>query len=233
MPSDMIGVPEAAHEMGVVPSRVRALIAQGTLPAQKLSGRWLISREDVLARRRDPVPSGRPLSARNAWLLLLEASGEQPPQPVDTVARWRMRRSLRYPGLAAMRPRLTSRAAAYHLWALPGELRVLRDERDVALSGSSAASALGLELVAPDTVDAYIPATRLAALVREHALQDAHPTQANVMLRAVPKDAWMLGARELAPAAAVAIDLASYADSRSARTGKRLLKELDRGYRRA
>ena len=232
MLSNLIGVPEAAREMGVVPSRVRALIAQGTLPAQKLSGRWLISREDVLARCRDPVPSGRPLSACNAWLLLLEASGEQPPQPVDPVARWRMRRSLRYQGLAAMGPRLTRRATAHHLWALPGELRVVRDDRDVALSGSSAAGALGLGLVAPDTVDAYIPATRLAALVHEHALQDAHPTQANVTLRAVPEDVWMLNARELAPAAAVAIDLASYADSRSARAGKRLLEELDRGHRR-
>lgn len=227
MPSDLIDVQEAASELRVGASRVRELLAQGALPGEKLGGRWLLSRADVLARRREPVPPGRPLSAGNAWLLLLEASGERPPGPVDAVAHWRMRRALAHPGLAAIRGRLQRRAQVHHLWALPAELRALRDTQDVVLTGSSAAGTLGLELVAPDALDAYIPAQRLQALAAEHALQDAHAAQANVTLRAVPREAWLLDGRDLAPAAAAALDLASYPDSRSARLGERLLEQLD------
>ncbi|HEY3759159.1 MAG TPA: helix-turn-helix domain-containing protein [Solirubrobacteraceae bacterium] len=232
MLSDMIGVQEAASELRVGASRVRELLAQGALPGEKLGGRWLLRRADVLARRRKPVPPGRPLSTGNAWLLLLEASGERPPGPVDAVARWRMRRALVYPGLAAMRPRLQHRAQAHHLWALPAELRALRDARDMVLTGSSATGGLGLELVAPDALDAYVPAQRLRALVAEHALQEVDAAQANVTLRAVPREAWLLDGRELAPAAAVALDLAGYPDSRSARVGEGLLRQLDREGRR-
>src|SRR5207245_1142008 len=123
-------------------------------------------------RRREPVPAGRPLAARNAWALLLEASGSEVSTRVDPVALWRMRRSLAYPGLSAMRPRLERRANEHRLWGLAGELRELRDEEDVVLTGSSAAGALGLKLAAPDTIDAYVPASRLRQLVREHRLQE-------------------------------------------------------------
>jgi Helix-turn-helix domain len=224
---DLIDVQEAARELSVGPARVRELLAQGVLPGEKLSGRWVMRREDVRARRLDPAPPGRPLSAANAWLLLLEASGERPPRPVDAVAHWRVRRALAYPGLTAMRPRLERRAQTHHLWALPSELRALRDTSDVTLSGSSAAASLNLELVAPDTIDAYVPAQSLDALTAEHALQPAEPSQANVTLRAVPTGAWMLDSRSLAPSAVVAVDLASYPDSRSSRVGRQLLDELD------
>jgi hypothetical protein len=43
----------------------------------------------------------------------------------------------------------------------------------------------------------------------------------------VPDDAWMLGGRRTAPSAAVALDLAAYPDSRSARVGSELLERLD------
>lgn len=233
MQSDLMGVEEAARELEVGPSRVRELIAHGVLPAEKLGGRWLTRREDVLARRIDPTPAGRPLSSRNAWLALLEASDEPAPLPADPVARWRVRRSLEHQGLLVMRPRLRRRAQAHRLWALPGELRQLRAAPDVVLTGSSAAGALHLQLLAPDTIDAYVLATRLPELVQQHALQDARPTQANVVLRAIPDDVWMLAARKQAPVAAVALDLADYPDSRSARAGRHLLADLDRAWRTA
>jgi hypothetical protein len=231
MPLDVIGVREAARELRVVPSRVRELLAQGALPGEKLDGRWVMRREDVLARRREPPPPGRPLSATNAWLLLLEASQEPLPAAADAMAQWRVRRALRHPGLTAMRPRLERRAQAHCLWALPAELPALRDTEGVVLSGSNAAGALGLELVAPDAIDGYVPAERLRTLIAEHALQDAERARANVTLRAVPEGAWMLDGRELAPAAAVALDLASYPDPRSERAGRRLLDELDYRHR--
>ncbi len=226
MASEFIDVPEAARELGVVQSRVRSLIASGALPAEKLGGRWLLDRRDVAARGRQPTGPGRPLRPRNAWILLLAASSEEPDAPIDPLARWRMNRTLAYPGLAAMRSRADQRARTHRFWALPGELRALHDEPGLVLSGSSAAGNLGLDLLAPDTLDAYLPASQLERLVRRHGLQMTSEAEANILLRAVPDEDWLLADRRIAPIAAVALDLASYPDSRSSRIGLRLLDRL-------
>lgn len=98
------------------------------------------------------------------------------------------------------------------------------------MTGSSAAKDLGL--VAPDTVDAYLPADRLDEIIAEHGLQEARSAgEDNVILRAVPDGAWHLTGRESAPVAAIALDLSFYLDSRSARAGHELLAKLDRGLR--
>lgn len=111
--------------------------------------------------------------------------------------------------------------------ALPGELRPLLDQPDLVLTGSNAASRLHLDLVAPDTIDAYVRRSDLNMLLDEHGLQaPSAAVQANVTLRAVPDDAWLLDERELAPIAAVALDLSFYTDNRSARAGHELLAKL-------
>jgi hypothetical protein len=115
----------------------------------------------------------------------------------------------------------------HHLWAIPGELLLLRDSDLVALTGSSAAGELNLELLSPETVDAYVAAGQLDTFVRDHALEPAATSEANVVLRAVPDDAWLLDGRRVAPRAAVGLDLASYPDARSARVGGQLLAALD------
>lgn len=228
----MIDVVGAARELDLDPSRVRALIADGALQADKIGGRWLVQRDSVLARRREPASAGRPMTAHNAWALLLDASGEPLPQDMDPVARWRGRQALRHQGLIALRSRLVRRAHVHRLWALPGELRALHANDALVLSGSSAAGALELELLAPDAVDAYVPAHRLDALVREYGLEAAPESRASISLRVVPDDAWVLTDRRIAPQAAVALDLASYPDPRSARVGMELLERLDRGSER-
>ena len=225
---ELFAVSDVARELRLDPSRVRALIASGGLRADKIGGRWLVDSDSVEARRREPSAPGRPMAPRNAWALLLEASDEPVPEDVDPVARWRRRQALQNHGLVALRARLERRARVHRLWALPGELRALRADEGIVLSGSSAAGALKLGLAAPDAVDAYVPADRLDAIAREYGLEDAAASQANVILRAVPHDAWVLDERRIAPRAAVALDLASYADPRSARVGLRLLKRLER-----
>ena len=231
MDQDLISVKDAARELNVDPSWVRALIAGGSLAAEKVAGRWLVDPAGVRERQRDPRPAGRPLTARNAWVLILEASGEPPKKDVDPLVLWRMRRSLAHPGLAAMRPRLASRATPHHLWGLDSELERLLGSEGVVASGSSAAGKLGLELAAPNTLDAYVPELKLDGLIREHALEPARPSRANLTLRAVPREAWMIGGRKLAPPAAVALDLTSYPDSRSARVGQEMLSDLEHGRR--
>jgi len=226
---ELVDVGAAARELDLHPSRVRSLIADGALRADKVGGRWLVHWDSVVSRRREPVPSGRPLTARNAWALLLDSSGEPLPDDVDPMTRWRLRQALRYQGLVAARRRLDRRARVHRLWALPGELRALRGEDVLVLTGSSAAGALKLELVAPDAIDAYLPARHVDEIVGAHALEQAPLSRSNVTLRAVPDEAWVLNARRVAPQSAVAVDLASYADPRSSQVGMELLERLDHG----
>jgi hypothetical protein len=227
---DLVGVNEAAVELGLDPSRVRALIADGSLRADKISGRWLVHRESVVARRRGPSPPGRPMAARNVWALLLLASGEPLPKDLDPTVRWRLRQALEHQGLVAVRGRLERRAQVEYLWALPGELRALRSDKNIILTGSSAAGALGLELAAPDTIDAYVRASQLDGLIAEHGLEAVTLIdQANVTVRTVADHAWLLDGHHIAPSAAVALDLSFYPDSRSARVGSELLQKFDRG----
>lgn len=223
---ELVSVPDAARELDLDPSRVRSLIADGSLRADKVAGRWLVHWDSVVARRREPMPPGRPMAAHNAWALLLAASGEPFPEGLDPATRWRLRQALQHQGLVAIRGRLERRAQVQRYWALPGELRALRDSKNVVLTGSSAAKDLGL--VAPDAIDAYLPADRLATAIAEHELQEARGVgEDNVILRAVPVDAWRLDERESAPIAAIALDLSFYSDSRSARIGRELLAKLD------
>ena len=44
----MLSVGESARQLGVSPSRVRALIKEGRLPAAKNGREWMIREEDVL-----------------------------------------------------------------------------------------------------------------------------------------------------------------------------------------
>jgi len=226
---ELVDVASAARELDLHPSRVRSLIADGSLRADKVGGRWLVHWDSVVSRRRAPMPPGRPVAARNVWTLLLEASGEPAGEPTDAMTLWRMRQALRLQGLVAVRGRLERRAQAHRYWALPGELRALHDDEALVLTGSSAVGALDLELLAPDTIDAYLAARRLDDVVRAYGLEEARASQANVILRAVPDDAWVLDDRRIAPRAAVALDLASYPDSRSSRVGMELLAQLDHG----
>jgi len=224
----MIPVSDAARELGVDVSRVRALIAAGALDAEKLAGRWFVDPASLAERRRVGSAAGRPFAPRNAWALLLAASGEDLPATLDSVAKWRVRRSLATDGLQSLRARLVQRAELRRYWALAGELRALRKRDDFAHSGSSASGAYELGLVAPDALDAYVCAQSIAALERDHDLELAPGAEANVILRVVPDDAWILAGRRVAPVAAVALDLASYPDPRSGRAGEKLLKRLDR-----
>jgi hypothetical protein len=230
---DLLPVSAAADELSVHPSRVRALIASGALAAEKVGGVWLVDRASIAGRNRQQTSAGRPLSPANAWALLLAASGEELPSGLKSSARWRVRRALEIYGLGALRPRLARRAEPSSYWALAGELRALRDRADLVLSGPSAAAAYDLGLVGPDAIDAYVPARLIAPLQREHALERMSGPASNVILRAVPDSAWLLGGRRFAPFAAVAVDLCSYVDPRAARVGAELVARIDSDRRAA
>lgn len=225
---DLLPVSAAAAELGVNPSRVRALISSGAVAAEKVGGVWLVDRASVTARNRQPAAAGRPLAPANAWALLLAASEDELPPELGSAARWRVRKALEGYGLAAMLPRLVRRADPSSYWALPGELSALSRRADIALSGPSAAGVYDLGLAGSNALDAYVPASLARVLRDEHALEATSGPESNVILRVVPDDAWLLSGRRYAPLAAVAIDLCGYPDPRAARVGAELVARIDR-----
>lgn len=56
----VLSVAESAELLNVSPARVRALVAKGTLPAQKIGRVWTLKEEDVMKRVVQKPRSGRP-----------------------------------------------------------------------------------------------------------------------------------------------------------------------------
>jgi excisionase family DNA binding protein len=225
---DPVSIPEAAHALQLSLSRVHAMVVADQLPAKKIGGRWLIERSDVERRRRLRAPRGRPFGARNAWALLLLASGEDPAglNPSD---RSRLRRALALEGLEEVGPRLGHRAKSRYFDTHPGEILYVTDDPRLLASGVSAAGAYGLDLVPGAEADGYVCVDDLESFVADHVLRPAD-LGANLRLRVVPEPAWsLLSNSEVAPLAAVALDLAEEADPRSAQAGRQALRELRAG----
>jgi len=222
---DPVSIPEAAKALALSPSRIQALIAQGRMPASKIGGRWLVERAAVERRRREKAPGGRPFAPHNAWALLLLASGEEV-EGIDPSVRSRLRRSLSLDGPEKLAPRLARRAEHRHFDAHPGELAHLLQDPRLVRSGVSAAGALGFDLVSGLEADGYLRANALDEFVADHVLR-ATDHGGNLHLRLVPNKAWrFLGKGPIAPAAAVALDLAEDPDPRSAQAGHAALSEL-------
>jgi hypothetical protein len=148
---------------------------------------WLIDRASIEQRRKHPTPSGRPVSAPNAWRVLLLGSGEDIDKDADPVARWRVRDALARRGLDGLQRLLRRHAEVHYFWGLPGELRRLRERDDVVLTGTSAVSGYHLDLLSGDRVEVYLPASDEPAVEREHALQPADGAEADAVLRLVSR----------------------------------------------
>ena len=222
---DPISIPEAADALGLSPSRMHALVAQGQVPAVKVGGRWLLERGEVERRRRRGALKGRPFAPHNAWALLRLASGDEP-DGIDPSVRSRMRKALAVEGLEQLAPRLVRRGESRYYDAHRGEIPyIVRDPRFVA-SGASAAGAHGLDLVSGQEADGYVRAGALEKFIADHALRPGAPG-ANLRLRVVPDRGWNFPAdARVAPLAAVALDLAEEADPRSVAAGRTVLAGL-------
>jgi excisionase family DNA binding protein len=228
--SEQIAVPEAASILGLSPGRVRALVARGQLSASKLGGRWLVERAAVEARKRQEVSDGRPFAPHNAWALLFLAS-EESVEGIDPSVRSRLRRALRLEGLEKLGPRLFRRAETRFFDAHPGEVAYVLEDSKLVGSGVSAAAEHGLDLVSGQEVDGYLRAGALERFASSHALSPAGPA-GNIRLRLVPNESWrFLAGRPIAPLAAVALDLSEDPDPRSARAGRKALRDIDRDRR--
>lgn len=224
---DLLSTSDAARQLGVQPSRVRALLEAGELRGFKLGERWAVQAESIRERRAGFAPAGRLLEPANAWAVLALASGDSAPA-LTADARWRLRRLLNKQGLAGLAPRMRRRAHRERYQAHPGVLAPLSQLPELVRTGISAAAAHGLDLAGGNELDAYVSPLSRDELVRAYALE---PVRAggNVSLRVLLDGLWPFVAHQaVAPLAAVALDLSEDADSRSLRAGDEALAVLDR-----
>lgn len=222
---DLVSPADAAAELGVSVRRVYHLIASGRLPAERIGHRLLVERSAIDAWDKVRSPGGRPFSPRRAWGLLFLADGEAAPW-LDPVSRSKLRAILRGRSLRQLRPRLERRAERHALRAHPSDLSWLASEPGVMRSGSSAAREVGVGLVASEFLDAYVPASRFDRLIRRYRLRPTR--EPNAILRRLPDLAIGWESRAVAPAAAVAIDLAEEPDPRSQEAADRALRRYER-----
>lgn len=206
--SSSLSVSEAAAALGVHPQRIHQRIQDGSLPAEKVGGRWIVGARDVNRLKGHSSP-GRPLSARSAWNILAVRSESEPgsvegrPAPVSasarSVAKSRVQeiRNLAArtdpsedpgPVVAVLSRSLRNRAQRMLFNAHVDDLDRLRHDRRVELSGVSIPAS---NMSAHDMVEAYVHRDDLEHLVDEHLLVPG-PDHVNVVLHvvsAVPKSA--------------------------------------------
>ena len=222
-------VDEAAARLGVTPQRVRALIRGGDLDAERMGARqYLVDAESVERRAAAAPRGGRRLSASDAWGVVALAAGGDATWLVRR-SRYRLRQLLELRGLAELRSRLVARAAVVRLRAHPSELKALKSDDAIVLSGPSAASDQRLGLLADDVVDGYVPESDHDRLVGRHHLKPSR--QPNVVLRVVATPAWPSN-RRYAPLSAVALDLLEDSDPRSQEIGRELLERVEGEWRK-
>lgn len=131
---ETLSVREAAEHLGVSERRARTLIAEGRLAAQKLGGRWEISRSAVQNRVADGAFPVRPMSPRSFDMLLerlhsMVDTAQEGRLRADAVERLRVERRLQQLRSAAEPARLL-RAWSRGLWPKP-EIRWVAPDPDL------------------------------------------------------------------------------------------------------
>lgn len=173
-------VASAADELGLSRERVRQLIGQGELEAERVGRMWMIDRDDVRRRGEVEPGRGRPFGPRQVWRIAMLASLLADSPSTKSVAgsaqeRWRLRQywndlvQVDDPRQLAWRLRRRSDrpVAAY---VHPSFLeRLVGDER-LVVSGVRAAAIAGADLVDDSHVDAYVALGDLDDVIADHDL---------------------------------------------------------------
>ena len=219
----LVGVSDAAIELGVSRRRVRQMLASGVIVGQRVGNTWVIERSALRFSGRQRPTVGRPWQPHSAWSLLAIASGRD----VDLTPSQRSRVRHRLDaGLINWLPQLSVRATLRSFYAHESVLSLLRDEPDIVVSGVSAAGHYQLDIVVVNHFEGYVRAAVLPDLVKRFSL-DETAARPNVTLRTVADHLWPFGSdEEVAPLAVVAVDLLEADDDRTRRAGARLLQLL-------
>lgn len=223
MDADWLSVSEAAERLGVTERRVRKRIDEGSLPAERIAGRWAIPASAI--REIGNVP-GRPLGETMAWGVLAYLDtydfGVTPflASPSERYAARTYANKLRNEKHPAplMRAWLKNRGARRLLRAAPADLADLRDDDRLYLSGLSQPAA---GIVAGNLVEAYVSPDDLDDLVNDYFLVSASSGEANVIFhRAKPLV-------DPSSPAVIAADLAEHNGPREDGRVEELMQELE------
>ena len=216
----MLGVSEAAEELGVSSRRVRQMLADGVLVGERVGHSWVIDSEDVKSAVLSPREVGRPWSAASAWAVLALADGRG--EDLSPVERSRARARLAN-GCGPILGRLGARAVRRSFYAHPGVVSRLNEAPEVVRGGVSAGADLGVDIIAPGEMEGYARADDLAGLVRFALVEQTE--RSNVVLRVVEDSVWPFRkGQDHAGRTAVAVDLLESDDPRSRRAGSDLLR---------
>lgn len=226
----LISVDEAAKRLGVIPQRVRALIAEGRLPAERVGKQYVLEAAVVDRFAREPRGRGRPLSSANAWALLAVLVGLDDralsDRPMRSIGRIEV--LLKDGPEAVITALLRSEPRAeLHMWrVLPSDIdRLVADSRLTKTGLSADARGINLRYQPRrDGIDAYVSRSLLSGLERE-LRPIVGSADANVLLRTPRGADWIL-AESVAPLSVVAADLLSHDDARVARAGRDVLERL-------
>lgn len=240
---DLLDVRDAAHELGVSPERVRQLIDDGELAAERIAHVWAVHPDSVRRRAQIGVASGRPWAARQVWRmaamveLALRGRDEELAgfnRAIGPQAAWRLRRYL-----ADVAGEDDPRNVAWRLrgrvdeiverYGHPSILEDLADDPRLMLSGVHAAAEQGADLVPDEFVDAYVHASHLADVIAGCRLVEVEG-QPNVRLRLVDQvESWRqvpVPDERGAPLLLVVADLSERGDARSSAAAVRLWEQL-------
>ena len=205
-------VEEAAQRVGVSQRRVRAMIAGGSLQAERRGGRYLIERAAVDALAGAGRQSSRPLAPRSTL--------------------YRLRRTLQTESSSELTLRLrhAQKRSSIQRWrVLASDIERLRNDRRLVATGLAADDPLIAVRYQPerDGYDGYVSAENLLALRRElHPEEKA--SSPNVTLRVPIQSDWVL-LHERTPSAVVAADLLDCSDERVRRAALRAFERLLHG----
>jgi excisionase family DNA binding protein len=232
---DLLTTDDAAGRLGVSGRRVRALIEQGDLDAEQIGRMYLVQAESV-ARLGQRRATGRSLSNRMSWAVLLSDFGTT---GFDEIARTAgLSRTDRQRAIA-LRDRQVEdwswlarrRAVATRHTVRDGYLdRLLSDDRCIR-SGLSALKEHRVDLVGRrGDAELYVAEHEVEGLLSDYLLHagsagrvTVHAVGADVLRRA------RLAGRSVMTATTVGVDLAEHADTRTRRAGYELLQRVARG----
>lgn len=217
-------VPAAAAELGVSQERVRALIHDGQMEAQRIGGRWLVDAGEIARHAARQRRAGRPFGAERAWGLLALASDREPFWLSERDRR-RLAEVLRTRGLDRLLGQLRRRARVERWYVHPAFVDDVLADPSVVVGGARATAELRDDRGSPDV---YVR-PRDAARLRDEYSPDVGDGRANVVVRVV-EGAWPFspGERRAWPAVAAADLLDEHPDDPRCRdVAKRLLAAAD------
>lgn len=204
---ELMSAKEAAAYLGLSLPRAYQLIHEGSLPARKVGGGWVIDGSDL--ERLKSRPPGRPMSPKSAWNFLL--GSDRPMEPWEArrvrLARSRLQNGDRESWPDSLRHSVANRAARRLYEVAAADVEDLRSDARVHLSGVSHPRS---EISDASLVEGYVRSEHITGLLSEFLAVPSKPSSANVILHVPPASVDVALDRAVASPLVIAADLAEH-----------------------